>query len=187
MDGHYVPNITIGPPVVKSIRRVTTLPLDCHLMITDPDLFIEDFAKAGADLISVHVEAVPHLHRTVTLIRSHGCRPGVVLNPATPLVALEEILPFVDYVLLMSVNPGFGGQSFIGTALDKVGRLRAMIENRGLNVAIEIDGGVDIGNVADVVRQGARWIVAGSAVFGKGDAEAATRALRQRAAEPLAV
>ena len=187
MDGHYVPNITIGPPVVKSIRRVTTLPLDCHLMITDPDLFIEDFAKAGADLISVHVEAVPHLHRTVTLIRSHGCRPGVVLNPATPLVALEEILPFVDYVLLMSVNPGFGGQSFIGTALDKVSRLRAMIENRGLHVAIEIDGGVDVGNVADVVRHGAQWIVAGSAVFGKGDAEAATRALCRKAAEPLAV
>lgn len=187
MDGHYVPNITIGPPVVKSIRRATELPLDCHLMITDPDAYIEDFASAGANLISVHVEAVTHLHRTVSLIRNVGCTPGVVLNPATPLVALEEILPFIDYVLLMSVNPGFGGQSFIDTALDKVSRLRDMIKSRGLDVQIEIDGGVDLSNVAEVVRHGARWIVAGSAVFGKGDAEAATRALRDKALLPLSV
>jgi ribulose-phosphate 3-epimerase len=187
MDGHYVPNITIGPPVVKSIRRVTTLPLDCHLMITDPDDYIEEFAKAGANLISVHVEAVTHLHRTVMEIRKLGCQPGVVLNPATPLVALEEILPFVDYVLLMSVNPGFGGQSFIETALDKVSRLRDMIESRSLNVKIEIDGGIDTRNVAEVVRRGARWLVAGSAVFGKEDPEAATRMLKQKALEPLAV
>jgi ribulose-phosphate 3-epimerase len=187
MDGHYVPNITIGPVVVKSIRRVTTLPLDCHLMITDPDDYIEEFAKAGANLISVHVEAVTHLHRTVTAIRQLGCRPGVVLNPATPLLFVEEILPYVDYVLLMSVNPGFGGQSFIATALDKVSRLRDMIESRNLEVKIEIDGGVDINNVAEVVRRGAEWIVAGSAVFGRDDPEEATRTLKQKALEPFAV
>ncbi len=187
MDGHFVPNLTIGPLVVKAARKATGLPLDCHLMITDPDRYIADFAQAGAGLISVHVEAVAHLHRTVTAIRDLGCRPGVVLNPATPLVALEEVLPYVDYVLVMSVNPGFGGQSFIGTCLDKVSRLRGMIESRGLNVQIEIDGGVGLDNVAEVVRAGARWIVAGSAIFGKGDAEAATRAMRQKALEPLAI
>lgn len=187
MDGHFVPNITIGPLVVKAVRQVTALPLDCHLMITDPDKYIEDFARAGASMISVHVETVIHLHRTVTAIRKLGCRPGVVLNPATPLAALEEILPFIDYVLLMSVNPGFGGQSFIETALDKVSRLRAMIQNRGLNVHIEIDGGIDLPNIAEVARRGAEWFVAGSAVFGKGNAEAATRALRQKALEPLAI
>lgn len=187
MDGHFVPNLTIGPVVVKSIRRITKLPLDCHLMITDPDDYIEAFAKAGANLISVHVEAVPHLHRTVTAIRNLGCKAGVVLNPATSLIALEEILPFVDYVLLMSVNPGFGGQSFIETALDKVSRLRDMIESRNLEVKIEIDGGVDTSNVAEVARHGAEWIVAGSAVFGKGDPEAATRALKEKALEPFAI
>ncbi|MEW6128742.1 MAG: ribulose-phosphate 3-epimerase [Acidobacteriota bacterium] len=187
MDGHFVPNITIGPLVVKAVRQVTALPLDCHLMITDPDNYIEDFARAGANLISVHVEAVAHLHRTVTAIRKLGCRPGVVLNPATPLATLEEILPFIDYVLLMSVNPGFGGQSFIETALDKVSRLRAMIQNRGLNIHIEIDGGIDLPNIAEVARRGAEWFVAGSAVFGKGNAEAATRALRQKALESLAI
>jgi ribulose-phosphate 3-epimerase len=187
MDGHFVPNITIGPPVVKSVRKSTRLPLDCHLMITDPDRYIDDFARAGANLISVHVEAVPHLHRTLTAIRDAGCRPGVVLNPATPLVAIEEAIRYVDYVLIMSVNPGFGGQSFIGACLDKVSRLRGMIESRGLNVQIEIDGGVGLDNVAEVVRAGARWIVAGSAVFGTDDAEAATRALHERAMEPLTV
>ena len=187
MDGHFVPNITIGPLVVKAARRVTDLPLDCHLMITDPDLYIDDFARAGASLISVHVEAVVHLHRTLTAIRNLGCRPGVVLNPATPLVAIEEALPLVDYVLIMSVNPGFGGQSFIGAALDKVSRLRDMINSRGLNVHIEVDGGIDVANVAEVVRRGAEWIVAGSAVFGKGNPEEATRALRQKALEPLTV
>lgn len=187
MDGHFVPNITIGPLVVKAARKATRLPLDCHLMITDPDRYINDFAKAGANLISVHVEAVTHLHRTLTAIREAGCRPGVVLNPMTPLVAIEEALAFVDYVLIMSVNPGFGGQSFIGSCLDKVSRLRGMIDSRGLTVQIEIDGGVGLDNVADVVRHGANWIVAGSAVFGKGDAEAATRALREKALEPLTV
>jgi ribulose-phosphate 3-epimerase len=138
-------------------------------------------------LISVHVEAVTHLHRTLTAIRDLGCRPGVVLNPVTPLVTIEEALPYVDYVLLMSVNPGFGGQSFIGSCLDKVSRLRGMIESRGLTVQIEIDGGIGLDNVAEVVRHGANWIVAGSAIFGSGDAEAATRAMRQKALEPLAI
>src|SRR4051812_26087746 len=187
MDGHFVPNITIGPLGVKAARKTTRLPLDCHLMVTDPDRYIADFARAGANLISVHVEAVTHLHRTLTAIRDLGCRPGVVLNPVTPLVAIEEALRYVDYVLLMSVNPGFGGQSFIGSCLDKVSRLRGMIESRGLNVQIEIDGGIGLDNVAKVVRHGANWIVAGSAVFGTGDAEAATRALREKALEPLTV
>ena len=187
MDGHFVPNITIGPLVVKAARRSTSLPLDCHLMISEPDRYIEDFARAGANLISVHVEAVTHLHRTLAAIRNLGCRPGVVLNPATPLVAVEEALPFVDYVLIMSVNPGFGGQSFIGTALDKVSRLRGMIDSRGLDVHIEIDGGIDLGNIAEAVRHGAEWIVAGTAVYGEGNPEGAIRALREKALEPLTV
>lgn len=187
MDGHFVPNITIGPLVVKAARRATDLPLDCHLMITDPDLYIDDFARAGASMISVHVEADVHLHRTLTAIRNLGVRPGVVVNPATPLVSIEEALPFVDYVLVMSVNPGFGGQSFIGASLDKVSRLRGMIDSRGLNVHIEVDGGIDVNNVGDVVRHGAEWIVAGSAIFGKNDPEEATRELRSKALEPLTV
>ena len=187
MDGHFVPNITIGPMVVKAARRVTDLPLDCHLMIADPDLYIDDFARAGASMISVHVEAVVHLHRTLTAIRNLGCRPGVVLNPATPISSLEEALPFVDYVLVMSVNPGFGGQSFIASALDKISRLRGMIDSRGLNVHIEVDGGIGLENVTDVVRRGAEWIVAGSAVFGGGQAEEATRRLREKALEPLTI
>jgi ribulose-phosphate 3-epimerase len=187
MDGRFVPNITIGPLVVKAARRTTELPLDCHLMIVEPDRYIEDFARAGASMISVHVEAVPHLHRTVTAIRDLGCKAGVVLNPATPLNAVEEILPSVDYVLIMSVNPGFGGQSFIEGSLDKLSRLRSMIQVRGLDVHIEIDGGIDLTNITDVVRHGAEWIVAGSAVFSRNDPEEATRALRQRAMEPLAV
>lgn len=187
MDGHFVPNITIGPLVVKAARNVTDLPLDCHLMITDPDRYIADFARAGAAMISVQVEAVVHIHRTLTAIRELGCRPGVALNPGTSLTAIEESLPYVDYVLVMSVNPGFGGQSFIPTALDKISRLRAMISDRGLNVHIEVDGGVGPENVAEVVRRGAEWIVAGSAVFGQGDPEQATRALRQKALEAIAV
>lgn len=187
MDGHFVPNITIGPLVVKAARRATDLPLDCHLMITDPDLYIDDFARAGANLISVHVEAVVHLHRTLVAIRELGCRPGVVLNPTTPLSSIEEALSFIDYVLIMSVNPGFGGQSFISTSLDKISRLRGMIDSRGLNVEIEVDGGIDLSNVAEVVRRGARWIVAGSAIFGKEDPAEATRAMREKALEPLSV
>ena len=187
MDGHFVPNITIGPLVVKALRRVTSLPLDCHLMITDPDRYIADFARAGATMISVHVEVANHLHRTLTCIREAGCRPGVVLNPATPVTSVEEVLPFVDYVLVMSVNPGFGGQKFIATALDKISRLRDMIYSRGLDVRIEVDGGIDLDNVADVVRRGAEWIVAGTAVFGTDDPEGATRRLRERAMVTLAV
>src|SRR6266568_9151013 len=178
MDGHFVPNITIGPLVVKAARRATDLPLDCHLMITDPDLYIDDFARAGASMISVHVEAVVHLHRTVTAIRDMGCRPGVVLNPATPIGSIEEALPFVDYVLVMSVNPGFGGQSFIGTSLDKISRLRSMIDSRGLSVHIEVDGGIGLSNVSAVVHHGAEWIVAGSAVFGGGDPRAPPKGAR---------
>jgi ribulose-phosphate 3-epimerase len=187
MDGHFVPNITIGPLVVKAARRATSLPLDCHLMITDPDRYINDFARAGATMISVHVEACVHLNRTLSLIREAGCRPGVVLNPATPVAALEEALSWVDYVLVMSVNPGFGGQRFIGASLDKISRLKGMIEARGIDVNIEVDGGIDLDNVADVVKCGARWIVAGSAVFGKGDPESATRELRKKALEPLTI
>ena len=187
MDGHFVPNITIGPLVVKAVRKVTSLPLDCHLMISDPDRYVEEFAEAGASMISVHVETVTHLHRTLSAIKGLGCGAGVVLNPATPLTALEEVLPFVDYVLVMSVNPGFGGQSFIDTALDKIARLRSMINVRGFNVHIEVDGGIGLNNIAEVVRHGAEWIVAGSAVFGGGDPEGATRALHQRALEPLTV
>ncbi|HKV38314.1 MAG TPA: ribulose-phosphate 3-epimerase [Blastocatellia bacterium] len=186
MDGHFVPNITIGPMIVKAVRRATRLPLDCHLMITDPDRYLEEFCRAGADMISVHVEAVPHLNRTVMRVRELGCKPGVAVNPATPLVAVEEILPFVDYVLIMSVNPGFGGQAFIQASLDKISRLKDMIEGRGLNVHIEVDGGIDPDNVGAVVQSGAGWIVAGSAVFGKGNPDQATRLLRERALEPLA-
>jgi ribulose-phosphate 3-epimerase len=187
MDGHFVPNITMGPLVVEAVRRSTDLPLDCHLMISDPDRFIGDLARAGANLISVHVEAVAHIHRTITAIRDLGCRPGVVLNPGSPIVNVEELLPFVDYVLVMSVNPGFGGQSFITTQLDKIRRLRAMIESRGLDVRIEVDGGVVRDNIKDVVRYGGEWLVAGSAVFGKNDPEEATRALRQQALEALSI
>lgn len=187
MDGHFVPNITIGPLVVEAARRATDLPLDCHLMIENPDNYIPAFAKAGASMISVHVEEVIHLHRTLALIRDNKCRPGVVLNPATPISALEEALPFVDYVLVMSVNPGFGGQSFISTSLDKISRLRGIIDARGLKVHIEVDGGIGQANIADVVSHGAEWIVAGSAVFGGGNPEEATRALRQKALEPLTV
>ena len=187
MDGHFVPNITMGPLVVEAVRRATDLPLDCHLMISDPDRFIGELARAGANLISVHVEAVAHIHRTITAIRDLGCRPGVVLNPGSPIVNVEELLPFVDYVLVMSVNPGFGGQSFITTQLDKIRRLRAMIESRGLDVRIEVDGGVVRDNIRDVVRYGGEWLVAGSAVFGKNDPEEATRALRQQALEALSI
>src|SRR5215468_8254670 len=159
MDGHFVPNITLGPMVVKAARRATNLPLDCHLMISEPDRYLEPFCTAGATMISVHVEAATHLNRTITRIRDLGCRPGVAINPATSIVVLEEILPFVDYVLVMSVNPGFGGQSFISASLDKISRLRDMIYRAGVNVLIEVDGGIDHHNVADVVRSGASLIV----------------------------
>ena len=178
MDGHFVPNITVGLPVVKSLAGFTRLPIDAHLMITDPGTYATQFVEAGAQMVSVHVEADPHLHRTVMAIKAAGAQGGVVLNPSTPVGAVEEALQFVDYVLVMSVNPGFGGQKFIPQALDKVKRLRQMIVERQLNVRIEIDGGVDRTNIEKVVAAGAEIIVAGSAIFGKSDAEAAVKELR---------
>ena len=179
MDGHFVPNITVGLPVVKGLARVTQLPIDAHLMISDPGLYAEQFVKAGARMVSVHVEADPHLHRTIMSIKSAGAQAGAVINPATPVESLQEILEFVDYVLIMSVNPGFGGQKFISTALDKVRRLRQMIDHRGLPVRIEIDGGIDLKNIQQVVEAGAEIIVAGSAVFGAKDPGQAVRELRE--------
>ena len=175
MDGHFVPNITLGPPVVASIRKCTRLPLDCHLMVDDADRWLDAFVDAGADWVSVHVEAVTHLQRAIDHLSRRGARPGVVLNPATPLSALEEILPEVHHVLVMSVNPGFGGQSFLPASLDKVRRLKALIDGRGLRARIEIDGGIHAGNVREVVEAGAEIIVAGSAVFGEGDPEGGAR------------
>lgn len=179
MDGHFVPNITIGLPVVKSIARATQLPIDAHLMISEPGRYAEQFVRAGATMVSVHVEADQHLHRTLMSIKAAGAQAGVVLNPATPLGCLEEALHFVDYVLLMSVNPGFGGQRFIPTSIDKARRLRRIIDERRLNVRIEIDGGIDLENIATVVAAGAEIIVAGSAIFGGPDPEAALRELRE--------
>jgi ribulose-phosphate 3-epimerase len=181
MDGHFVPNITIGPPVVKSIKRVATVPLDCHLMIEEPDRYIDDFAKAGASMISVHVEVLPHLHRTVHAIKALGVKAGVVLNPSTPVVALEEIAGDVDFVLVMSVNPGFGGQTFIPRSESKVRAVRALLDRAGNPAPIEIDGGIDVQNVARVVAAGASMIVAGSAIFHSPDAERATRDLKAAA------
>jgi ribulose-phosphate 3-epimerase len=177
MDGHFVPNITIGPPVVKSLRRFTRLPLDCHLMIENPDQYIADFAEAGADWISVHQEACRHLNRTLNLIKSHNCRAGVVINPATPVETLSEVLDIVDHVLVMTVNPGFGGQKFIPSMLHKMRKLAEIRAARGYSFRIEVDGGVAGDTVADVVRAGAEILVAGSAVFGKGDAKANAAAL----------
>jgi ribulose-phosphate 3-epimerase len=169
MDGHFVPNITIGPLVVRSLRKVTDLPLDCHLMIENPDQYIPDFAEAGADWISVHQEATRHLNRTLHLIRSHGAQAGVVINPATPVETLSEVLDIVDYVLVMSVNPGFGAQKFIPAAVHKIRRLAELRAERRLSYRIEVDGGIDINTVGDVVRAGAEILVAGNAVFGHGD------------------
>ncbi len=180
MDGHFVPNITIGPLVVSAIRPVTTLPLDVHLMIAEPDRYIVDFAKAGADLIAVHVETCPHLHRTVQHIREQDCRPGVVLNPTTPLSTLEWILEDVDFVMLMSVNPGFGGQHFIPSTLEKIRRLRGMIRARGFETLIEIDGGVNKDTIADIAEAGADVFVAGSAIFGSDDYGATIADFRSR-------
>ena len=183
MDGHFVPNITVGLPVVKSLARSTLLPLDAHLMISEPGRYAEQFVQAGAQMVSVHVEADAHLHRTVNAIKSAGAKAGVVLNPATPIESLAEILDFVDYVLIMSVNPGFGGQKFISTAVDKVARLRRMIDQRGLPVRIEIDGGIDLKNISQVVDAGAEIIVSGSAVFGTKDPGAAVREMLEAATQ----
>jgi ribulose-phosphate 3-epimerase len=169
MDGHFVPNITIGPPVLKSLRAFTKLPIDCHLMIENPDQYIGDFAAAGANWISVHQEACRHLDRTLHLIKSHGCKAGVVINPATPVDELSEVLDVADYVLVMSVNPGFGGQKFIPNSLHKMRQLSELRAQRGLDFRIEVDGGVSLETVGDVVRSGGEVLVAGNAVFGKGD------------------
>ena len=185
MDGHFVPNITIGPPVVKAIKRVATVPLDVHLMITDPDLYIEAFVQAGAAMVSVHVEVLRHLHRTVHAIKALGAKAGVVINPSTPVATLEEIAGDVDFVLVMSVNPGFGGQRFIPRSERKVTEVRALLDRARNDAPVEIDGGIDRSNVGRVVAAGARIIVAGSAVFHSGDPERATRELKAAAMSAL--
>jgi ribulose-phosphate 3-epimerase len=183
MDGHFVPNITIGPPVVRSLRKSTNLPLDCHLMIENPDQYIPEFAEAGADWISVHQEACRHLDRTLHLIRGHGARAGVVINPATPVETLSEVLDIVDYVLVMSVNPGFGAQKFIPGTMHKIRKLAELRKAKGLSYRIEVDGGVALDTVAEVVRAGAEILVAGNAVFGQGDPRENARKLLKAATE----
>lgn len=186
MDGHFVPNITLGPVVTEAVRRSTSLPLDVHLMIEQPERYIEDFVSAGASILTIHCEVVPHLHRQVAAIREAGARAGVAINPATPLAMVEEILPYVDLVLVMSVNPGFGGQRFIPTSVDKVRRLRAMLAERRLGPEIEIDGGIDPDTAPDVVEAGARVLVAGSAIFGHGSVRENLARLREAAYSGLA-
>jgi ribulose-phosphate 3-epimerase len=181
MDGHFVPNLTVGPPVVKSLKKAATVPLDVHLMIEDPDRFIPAFAEAGANLISVHAEAVVHLHRTVGFIKIFGAKAGVVLNPSTPVVALEEIAGDLDYVLLMSVNPGFGGQTFIPRSTSKIEATRALLDRCGSQAPIEVDGGIDLHSVAGVVEAGAEILVAGVAVFHAPDPAEAARTLKAAA------
>ncbi|HMA66294.1 MAG TPA: ribulose-phosphate 3-epimerase [Desulfosalsimonadaceae bacterium] len=183
MDGHFVPNITMGPMVVAAARQACSLPLDVHLMIENPDQFIPEFAKAGADLISVHGETCPHLHRSIELIRTAGCRAGAVLNPATPVETLEWILPYLDFVLLMSVNPGFGGQSFIAETLEKIRRVKSMIEAGGYGISIEIDGGVNKDTIGDIASAGADIFVAGSAIFKTADYARTIQELRDLAGE----
>jgi ribulose-phosphate 3-epimerase len=178
MDGHFVPNITIGPPVVRAIRKVATRPLDVHLMIEEPDRYLDAFVDAGAAMVSVHAEVVPHLHRTLHAIKGLGALAGVVLNPSTPVSALDEIAGDVDFVLVMSVNPGFGGQQFIPHSVDKIRRVRALLDRAGSAAPIEVDGGVDLTTARAVVDAGASILVAGNAVFGSGDPEGAVRALR---------
>lgn len=180
MDGHFVPNITMGPMVVSAVKHVTSLPIDVHLMIEQPDRYIEDFAKAGAAYISVQVEACVHLNRTVQLIKACGARAGAVINPATSLNALDWILQDVDYVLIMSVNPGFGGQAFIPNSLDKIKALRQLIQTRGLSTLIEIDGGVNVNNIRDISRAGVDVFVAGSAIFGSPDYASTIETLRNK-------
>jgi len=187
MDGHFVPNLTLGPPVVESIRKVTKSVLDVHLMITDPDRYAPIFVKAGADQVSVHYEAATHLDRTLRNIQSLGAKAGVVLNPATPVSVLEDILDVADYVLIMSVNPGFGGQQFIPNALKKIRHLYHIRRERGLPFSIEIDGGVKRDNVEAIVRAGCDWLVAGSSVYHSDDSASAVRDLQQAADNALAI
>jgi len=185
MDGHFVPNLTIGPPVVKSLKRVAKVPLDVHLMITDPDKFIDAFADAGASMISVHVEVLPHLHRTIHAIKALGVKAGVVLNPSTPVVAISEVATDVDFVLVMSVNPGFGGQTFIPRSESKVAEVRALLDRARNAALVEIDGGIDRETVGRVVKAGARMLVAGNAIFGTADPERAARELKAAATAAL--
>lgn len=181
MDGHFVPNITIGPVVAKAVKRVAKVPLDVHLMISDPDRYAEAFAEAGASMISVHVEVLPHLHRSIAFLKSLGVKAGVVLNPSTPVVALEDVAGDVDFVLVMSVNPGFGGQTFIPRSVHKVRAVRALLDQAGNPARIEIDGGIDLSNIALVAQAGVEIVVAGSAIFGTPDPAAATAALKRAA------
>ncbi|MGQ9922232.1 MAG: ribulose-phosphate 3-epimerase [Desulfobacca sp.] len=180
MDGHFVPNITIGPPVIAALRPLTDLPFDVHLMITRPERYLEDFARAGADLIAVHVETSPHLHRTLAEIRRLGCQAGVVLNPATPPEAITYVLDTVDLVLIMTVNPGFGGQSFIPAMLPKVEQVRQMVVQGGFPVRLAVDGGVNLETIGPLAKAGAEVLVAGSAIFGTADYAATIAALRAR-------
>lgn len=181
MDGHFVPNITIGLPVVKSLRKATSMTIDTHLMISEPGRYAVEFVNAGADMVSIHVEADDHINRTLTSIREAGAKAGIAINPGTPLGTLEEALPYADFILLMSVNPGFGGQKFVPTSIDKLRRLRRMIDGRGLKVRIEIDGGIDANNIAEVCEAGAEIIVAGSAVYGGGRPTEAVKELIDKA------
>ena len=182
MDGHFVPNITLGPLVVKSLKKENiNMVFDAHLMIENPDQYIEEFVKAGCDIITVHQEACVHLHRTIQNIKSHGIKAGVVLNPATPVDTIKHVLPDLDMVLLMSVNPGFGGQSFIPCVLDKIKELKAIIDSQGLNIDIEVDGSISPKNVAEVVQAGANVIVAGSAIFGSDDIQETVNLFRKNA------
>ena len=181
MDGHFVPNITIGPPVVNAIKRVAKVPLDVHLMIDDPDRYLDAFIDAGASMVSVHVEVLPHLHRTIGAIKKRGAKAGVVLNPSTPVVSIENVAGDVDFVLVMSVNPGFGGQVFIPRSLHKIRAVRALLDAAGNDAPIEVDGGIDLNTVASVVEAGGDVLVAGQAIFGQSDAEQATRGLKTAA------
>ena len=178
MDGHFVPNLTVGPPMVEAIRKVTTLPLDVHLMITNPDAFIPEFVQAGADILTVHVETCPHLHRTVQSIKEQNVKAGVTLNPATSISTLEEIISEVDLILVMSVNPGFGGQEFIASSLEKIRRIRGMLTNAGNSAHLEVDGGINLTNMASVVKVGANVLVAGSAIFGSANIPETIRQMR---------
>jgi ribulose-phosphate 3-epimerase len=184
MDGHFVPNITIGVPVVRSIRTVATVPLDVHLMIEDPDRYVEAFVEAGASMVSVHLEVLPHLHRTIQHVKSLGVRAGVAINPSTPVVMLEEVAGDLDHVLVMSVNPGFGGQTFIPRSESKIEAVRALLDRAGNPAPIEVDGGVDAGNVGRLVAAGASIFVAGAAVFGTSDPAGAVRGIRAAAMVP---
>lgn len=183
MDGHFVPNITLGPAIVKSLRKDVNMVFDAHLMIENPDNYIKEFADAGCDIIVVHQEACTHLHRTIQNIKSHGVKAGVALNPATPIETIKYVLEDVDMVLLMSVNPGFGGQSYIPVVTKKIKELRALIDEMGLNIDIEVDGGVKPSNISEVVNAGANVIVAGSAIFNAGDIDEAVKSLRENASK----